>query len=120
MLVGWSSGLRALQLQGWTKQRIIEQALSSLANILPISRPELAGILREGFLHDWQADPFSLGAYSYLCVGAADAPGEIARPIANKVFFAGEATNGIGDHGTVHGATESGYRAAREIKTALK
>jgi monoamine oxidase len=99
---------------------MIEQALSSLAKILPISRNELAGVFREGFLHDWQADPFSLGAYSYLCVGAAEAPGELARPIGNKVFFAGEATNGMGDHGTVHGAMESGHRAAREVTAGLK
>ena len=71
-------------------------------------------------MHDWQADPFSLGAYSYLCVGAAEAPAELARAIGNKLFFAGEATNGMGDHGTVHGAMESGHRAAREIKVALK
>jgi monoamine oxidase len=120
MLVGWSSGPRAKQFRGWTKQRIVGEALSSLANILPISVDELTGLFREGFLHDWQADPFSLGAYSYLCVGAADAPGEIARPIADKVFFAGEATNGMGDHGTVHGAMESGQRAAREVKAVLK
>jgi monoamine oxidase len=120
VLVAWSSGPRAKQFQGWTKHRILEQALSSLAKILPISQTELAGMLSECFVHDWQADPFSLGAYSYLCVGAADAPGKIARPIANKVFFAGEATNGMGDHGTVHGAMESGYCAAREIKSALK
>jgi len=120
VLVAWSSGPRAKQFYGWTKQRMIEQALSSLAKILPISRNELAGVFREGFLHDWQADPFSLGAYSYLCVGAAETPGELARPIGNKVFFAGEATNGMGDHGTVHGAMESGHRAAREVKAGLK
>ncbi|MFL6301071.1 MAG: flavin monoamine oxidase family protein [Terriglobales bacterium] len=119
VLVAWSSGPRAKEFSGWTKQRIIEQALSSLANILPISRTEVAGMLREGFLHDWQADPFSLGAYSYLCVGAADAPAELARSMGNRVFFAGEATNGMGDHGTVHGAMESGQRAAAEIKAVL-
>ena len=120
VLIGWSSGPRANEFSGWTKQRIIEQALASLANILPVSRNELAGMFREGFLHDWQTDRFSLGAYSYLRVGAADAPGELARPIGNKVFFAGEATNSMGDHGTVHGAMESGQRAAREIKAVLK
>ena len=35
VLVAWSSGPRAKQFHGWPKQRIIEQALSSLANILP-------------------------------------------------------------------------------------
>src|SRR4051812_28170052 len=114
MLVAWSSGPRAQQFGGWDRKRIVEQALSSLAGILPVSREELAEQLREGLLHDWQADPFSLGAYSYLCVGAAEAPSELATAIGN-LHFAGEATVANGDHGTVHGAIASGERAAREI-----
>jgi monoamine oxidase len=114
MLVAWSSGPRARQFHGWTRERIVEQALSSLANILPVSRNELTGHMREAFLHDWQADPFSLGAYSYLCVGAANAASELAKPLGN-LYFAGEATDASGDHGTVHGAIASGQRAAREV-----
>jgi len=34
--------------------------------------------------------------------------------VAEKLFFAGEATS-IGHIGTVHGAIQSGQRAAREI-----
>jgi monoamine oxidase len=115
MLVAWSAGPRAEQFRGWTKQRTVEQALSSLAGILSVSRGEFEGMLQHASLHDWQADPFSQGAYSYLCVGAADSASELARPIDNNVFFAGEATDMIGDHGTVHGAIASGERAAREI-----
>jgi len=114
MLVAWSSGPRANQFRGWGRERIIEQALLSLAGILPVSRTEVADQFSEAFLHDWQADPFSLGAYSYLCVGAAEAPNQLARPLGN-VHFAGEATDAKGDHGTVHGAIASGQRAAREI-----
>src|SRR5438067_6140682 len=114
MLVAWSSGPRAHQFHGWTREKITEQAIASLANILPISERELAGQLREVFLHDWQSDPFSLGAYSYLCVSAADAASELARPLGN-LHFAGEATDANGDHGTVHGAIASGRRAALEI-----
>ena len=114
MLVAWSSGPRAKQFHGWGRERIVEQALSSLALILALSHTEVADRFSEAFLHDWQADPFSLGAYSYLCVGAAEAPNQLARPLGN-VHFAGEATVANGDHGTVHGAIASGQRAAREI-----
>jgi len=38
----------------------------------------------------------------------------LAQPIANKLFFAGEATS-VGHIGTVHGAIQSGQRAAKEI-----
>ncbi len=62
---------------------------------------------------DWATDPYALGSYSYLPVGAA--VGEIAalsRPVAGRVFFAGEATT-LNDTSTVHGAYASGDRAAR-------
>src|SRR3954463_10965065 len=52
MLVAWSSGPRAKQFGGWDRERIVQQALSSLAGILPVSRKELAEQLREGLLHD--------------------------------------------------------------------
>jgi monoamine oxidase len=38
----------------------------------------------------------------------------LARPIDKKLFFAGEATS-VGHIGTVHGAIQSGQRAAQEI-----
>jgi monoamine oxidase len=114
VLVAWSSGPRAEQFRAWNRDRIVEQALSSLATILPVAKSEMKSMLKGAFLHDWQADPFSRGAYTYLCVGAANAPSELARPIG-KVFFAGEATDVNGDHATVHGAIASGQRVAREI-----
>jgi uncharacterized protein with NAD-binding domain and iron-sulfur cluster len=45
---------------------------------------------------------------------------EFARPIAETLFFAGEATNSDGYHGTVHGAIATGYRAAAEVLASLK
>jgi len=35
--------------------------------------------------------------------------------VEDTIFFAGEATNTEGHHGTVHGALATGIRAAREI-----
>jgi monoamine oxidase len=64
---------------------------------------------------DWQADPFSLGAYSYIPVGGIVAPMKLAEPVADTLFFAGEATAADGDSATVHGAIKSGYRAAGEV-----
>jgi len=42
-----------------------------------------------------------------------------ARPVANTLFFAGEATDIGGHNGTVHGAIASGRRAATEIAQAV-
>ena len=74
--------------------------------------------LQEFVVADWQANPFSLGAYSYVPVGAITAPMVLAEPVANTLFFAGEATNSDGDAGTMHGAIATGYRAADELLSA--
>ena len=69
---------------------------------------------------DWRlGDPFARGAYSYVAVGGVEAPAELGRPLGATLFFAGEATDGRGDSGTVHGAIESGWRAAREVAVAI-
>ena len=66
-------------------------------------------------VHDWQADPFARGAYSYVPVGGLKAMRALARPIERTLFVAGEATHWEGMSGTVAGAIASGYRAAREV-----
>jgi monoamine oxidase len=68
---------------------------------------------------DWSADPWARGAYSWIPVGALDAPAALAMPLAGRLFFAGEATDLVGDPGTVHGAMTTGERAAGEIVAAL-
>ncbi|HET9784193.1 MAG TPA: FAD-dependent oxidoreductase, partial [Terriglobales bacterium] len=65
-------------------------------------------------VHDWQADPWAQGAYSYATVGGADAFAELAQPLLDTRFFAGEATDATGHHATVPGAVASGRRAAAE------
>ena len=68
----------------------------------------------------WGQDPWSRGSYSYLGPGASSATRRmLARPIDNRLFFAGEATDT--EHpATVHGALASGQRAAIEIQEAGK
>jgi len=51
-------------------------------------------------------------------VDALDAPARLAAPVADTLFFAGEATHAAGAIGTVHGALETGERAARELLDA--
>jgi hypothetical protein len=47
-------------------------------------------------------------------LGADGAQAQLAAPLENTLFFAGEATDTSGNNGTVHGAIASGYRAAKE------
>lgn len=63
----------------------------------------------------WNNDPFSLGSYSYIPVGATGKDYDVlSMQIENKLFFAGEATSRQFP-GTTHGAYLSGLREAEKI-----
>lgn len=66
----------------------------------------------------WSADQWALGSYSFLPVGAEPSMRRsLAEPLDGRVFFAGEATS-LSAPATVHGALESGDRAAAEVVAA--
>ena len=95
--------------------QIIHSAVQALARILELDESKLRHQLTGTYAHDWQQDPFSRGAYSYASVGGIDAAKALAAPVAETLYFAGEAANFEGYNGTVHGAMASGDRAAREL-----
>ncbi len=115
MLTGWAAGPYAGVHAGRSKDDIVRSAVQSLARIMKIAEPELRKQMAGSFMHDWQGDPFSRGAYSYAAVGGMDAAKALATPVANTLYFAGEATNSDGYNGTVHGAIATGLRAAEEL-----
>jgi monoamine oxidase len=98
-----------------SNDEICKRALRSLAGVFHLPVEQCRKELLHAYTHNWQRDPYSRGAYSYVAQGGNDTQREFAAPIANTLFFAGEATNFVGHHGTVHGAIASGYRAAGEI-----
>ena len=65
--------------------------------------------------HDWNRDPYSLGAYTYVAAGGVEAYRVLAEPVEQTLFFAGEATCGSGLNATMEGALQSGRRAADEL-----
>ncbi|PYS62239.1 MAG: hypothetical protein DMF76_09250 [Acidobacteria bacterium] len=96
------------------RNELLDQAIASLAVIFNISTETVRDQLDASYFHDWRHDPFSRGAYSYVPVNGLDAQKILSQPIDNRLFFAGEAT-AVGHIGTVHGAIQSGQRAAREV-----
>ncbi len=116
LLAGWTGGPRAEKLASKSDDALLDRALESLGHIFRTSRASLEQVLEEFYTHDWEHDPFTGGAYSYIPVGGVDAQAQLARPVEDTLFFAGEATNTEGHHGTVHGAIASGLRAARDIR----
>jgi monoamine oxidase len=66
----------------------------------------------------WCRTDWIRGSYSHALPGHAAARAVLARPIADRIFFAGEATHAT-DFSTAHGAWESGARAAEEAQIAI-
>ena len=119
VLTAWSAGPRGERNSGIPKDEMAQRALDSLANILAFDRERLGDLLVEAHTHDWQADPFARGGYSYVVAGGEGAERELAQPLDDTLFFAGEAANYEGHNGTVNGAMMTGYRVAREILERL-
>jgi monoamine oxidase len=128
LLVGWVGGPQAERIiSSRVKERaqpdnsedsiLLDQAITSLSLIFNISTAEIRNQLEALHVHEWHDDPFSRGAYSYVPVNGLKDQEILSQPLDNKLFFAGEATS-IGHIGTVHGAIQSGQRAAQEILSA--
>jgi monoamine oxidase len=120
MLVGWAGGPAAEKLVELGERFIIDSALVSLERIFKLPNSGVEGLLEAVYIHEWNQDPFSRGAYSYVAVGGLDTQSQLARPIEDTIFFAGEASNTDGHNGTVHGAIATGLRAAREVVASLR
>lgn len=115
LIVGWAPFRSAEKLSGLDLSTMTRHALETLSSLLSLPIKDLEGSLDTAWVHDWQTDPFSRGAYSYAKVGADGAQACLAAPVGNTLFFAGEATDTSGHNGTVHGAIASGYRAAGQV-----
>lgn len=66
----------------------------------------------------WASDPWALGSYSHALPGHAGDRARLAAPVEDRIFFAGEAASPR-FYSTVHGAWETGLRAADEAIAAL-
>jgi monoamine oxidase len=114
ILVGWVGGPAAEQFSSRDPASVVAAAIESLMCIFGVTKEYLRSRLRGSFMHNWQSDQFTRGGYGYVPVNAVDAQPALSRPIDNTLFFAGEATS-VGHIGTVHGAIQSGRRAAKEV-----
>ena len=88
---------------------------------------ELTGLFGSGFarrlkplcLHQWGADRYARGSYSYAIPGAADQRAVLGAPVDDRLFFAGEACSRH-DFSTAHGALITGNEAANLILAARR
>ena len=111
-LTGWLAGRKT---SGCDVAQLPERGLAALATVLGADPVAIRNHLVASYTHDWQTDPRSLGAYSYVPPGAMRASEGMTAPLEQTLFFAGEHTDTSGHWGTVHAALRSGYRAARQL-----
>ena len=119
LLVAWFGGPDAEALGRLGREEIEERAVAALARRLHVARRRFERHVRACYTHNWTADAFSRGAYSYVLVGGSEAAPALARPVDGTLFFAGEAFDAEGRNGTVEGAIASGRHAARQVVRAL-
>jgi len=115
ILLSFANGATAARLdRSASDAEVTEVAMGSLRKMFgpDIPAPEAMVFPR------WLSDPWSQGGYSYPGVGSAPADREAhARPLAARVFFAGEATEPV-EYGTVHAALWSAEQSAEALFAA--
>jgi monoamine oxidase len=119
LLTAWIGGPQAARLSDSQLPEIVARAMESLSKIFG-GRTGSDFQLEAAYLHNWQTDPFARGAYSYVAVGGSSARKDLAAPLENTLFFAGEATDTEDEAATVTGALQSGARAAREVSKSFQ
>ncbi len=119
ILDGFLVGREARRRAALPDQEVRDLTLEELRAIVPpsvhVGRVDAFACSR------WPVHPFVRGGYSFLPPGGTVEHREaLAAPVDNLLFFAGEATHTQGEPATVHGAIETGYRAAAEVIESLR
>jgi monoamine oxidase len=102
---------------------IVRQVLSDLDDMF--GGTTASDAFEAAHVQNWGTEPYVRGCYSYPAPGTYPAGGGtsmgevLAQPVANRVFFGGEA---ISRHhkATIQGALEGGKRAADEVDAVLR
>jgi monoamine oxidase len=119
LLVAWSGGPPAREILACGLENAIDTALEELAAGTGISLRRIRNQFVAGWCHDWEADPYTRGAYAYARVGGARAPQLLSRPVEDTLFMAGEAVASKVANGTVEGALAAGEQAAGQVLARL-
>mgnify|MGYP000988899748 CR=1 FL=1 len=119
VLTLWAGGPQARALPT-DRTHLLRLAVQAVSAVFDEPKERVRELMADWYLHDWRADPFARGAYSYVPAGSLPAVEALCAPVEGTLFFAGEATDRTGHWGTVHGAMRSGARAAEQIASSLR
>jgi len=112
ILLAFANGAVAARLdRSAAEPEVVNVAMESLRKMFGSDIPEPAAVAYPR----WLSDPWSRGGYSYPGVGSAIEDRRThARPLGDRVFFAGEATEPV-EYGTVHAALWSAEQTAEAL-----
>ncbi len=114
-------GTAAAALSGMTRDQQIAAILAELDQIYAgqatqFVRRDLTSNNIISAVKDWTKEEYIKGGNSYPLASATMADREnISKPIDDKIYFAGEATDVSGDAGTINGALASAERVTTEV-----
>lgn len=111
-------GKQADALAGKTDQEIIDQLLLELDALYDGAASQQFDKTTT-YVTNWGDMQYIKGVKSYPLVSGTGAAEEYARPINDRLFFAGEATALEGNYGTVQGALESAKRVVDEVLAVI-
>lgn len=112
VLVGFSGGKRADQLTAMGEEAAIQTGIEELTRAFGRA---IRNKITAAQHFTWSDDPYAMGSYSYPALGMGSACSILRRPVADTVYYTGEAVNDQGHSATVHGAIEAGRTTAAQI-----
>lgn len=115
LVIGYLGGRFAAELEAAGADAMTTFAIDRLVEVFG------AGVrrqIRKAATTRWVGDPDIRGGYSCALPGKAHWRPVLSEPLADRVFFAGEACS-LEAFGTVHGACASGEAAARAVARRL-
>ncbi|HVU43085.1 MAG TPA: FAD-dependent oxidoreductase, partial [Xanthobacteraceae bacterium] len=86
----------------------------AVAELVGVMGSDFAKRLKPIRVHRWGIDQYALGAYSFARPGYADRRAVLAKPVDDRLFFAGEACS-LHDFSTAHGGYLTGTAAAESV-----
>ena len=116
MIECYVGGRCASELEAGGERAFFDFAVAQLGALLGSDFPRR---VKPVYSHRWGADPFARGSYSYAQPCMAHCRAELAAPVNDRLFFAGEACS-PNNFSTAHGAYLSGVAAADQAIAVRK
>lgn len=111
LIDGYVGGPACVELEAAGEAAMVNAALDALVTVLGSS---VRDHITATAVTQWASEPYIRGAYAAAVPGQADRRADLASPLADRIYFAGEATSPE-FFTTCHGAWETGVAAAQRV-----